>query len=238
MSWNTSNQNTQLEILCLLCCAHTAGTGWGNTLETVLNDINPVFPCTFEKWKSLSRVQLCDPMDCIVQWILQARILEWVAFPFSRGSCQPRDGTQVSCIARRTLYQLSHQGRLEWPLSAAPKSRHICLMPWLFHPHDYFTASLFSSNLKPSHSVHTPYFMEEIIWIRKEPQHWLLPLNLVPSSWENCPCLLLSQTSPSIWPHALTHSAHHPMIYPSVCTSARAISCIILNIHLRYYMAS
>ena len=31
--------------------------------------------------------------------ILQARILEWVDFPFSRGSSQPRDRTQVSCIA-------------------------------------------------------------------------------------------------------------------------------------------
>ena len=35
----------------------------------------------------------------IVNGILQARILEWVAFPFSRGSSQPRDRTQVSCIA-------------------------------------------------------------------------------------------------------------------------------------------
>ena len=42
---------------------------------------------------------LCDPMDCIVHGILQARILEWVAFPFSRGSSQPRDRTQVSHIA-------------------------------------------------------------------------------------------------------------------------------------------
>ena len=33
--------------------------------------------------------------------ILQARILEWVAFPFSRGSSQPMDQTQVSCIAGR-----------------------------------------------------------------------------------------------------------------------------------------
>ena len=33
--------------------------------------------------------------------ILQARLLEWVAFPFSRGSSQPRDQTQVSCIAGR-----------------------------------------------------------------------------------------------------------------------------------------
>ena len=38
---------------------------------------------------------LCNPMDSI----LQARILKWAAFPFSRGSSQPRERTQVSCIA-------------------------------------------------------------------------------------------------------------------------------------------
>ena len=42
---------------------------------------------------------LWGPMDYTVQGILQARILEWVAFPFSRGSSQPRDQTQVSCTA-------------------------------------------------------------------------------------------------------------------------------------------
>ena len=42
---------------------------------------------------------LCDPIHCIVCGILQARTLEWVAFPFSRGSSQPRDWTQVSRIA-------------------------------------------------------------------------------------------------------------------------------------------
>ena len=41
---------------------------------------------------------LCDHMD-LVHRILQARILEWVAFPFFRGSPQPRDQTQVSRIA-------------------------------------------------------------------------------------------------------------------------------------------
>ena len=48
---------------------------------------------------SQSCLTLCDPMDYIVHGILQARILKWVAFPFSRGSSQPRDQTQVSCIA-------------------------------------------------------------------------------------------------------------------------------------------
>ena len=46
---------------------------------------------------------LCDLMDCTVPEILQARILECVAFPFSRRSSQPRDQTQVSCIAADSL---------------------------------------------------------------------------------------------------------------------------------------
>ena len=54
-------------------------------------------------------------MDCIVHGILQARILEWVAAPFSRGSSQPRDGTQVSHIAGRIIYQLSYQEAPKYP---------------------------------------------------------------------------------------------------------------------------
>ena len=49
---------------------------------------------------------LCNPMDysppgSSVHESLQARILEWAAIPFSRGSSQPRDQTRVSCIAGR-----------------------------------------------------------------------------------------------------------------------------------------
>ena len=40
-----------------------------------------------------SCLTLCEPMDYTVYEILQAKILEWVAFPFSRGSSQPRDQT-------------------------------------------------------------------------------------------------------------------------------------------------
>ena len=42
---------------------------------------------------------VCSPPGCSVHGILQARILEWVAISFSRGSSQPRDRTWVSCIA-------------------------------------------------------------------------------------------------------------------------------------------
>ena len=41
----------------------------------------------------------CDPVDYTVRGILWARILAWVAFPFSRASYQPRDRTQVSRMA-------------------------------------------------------------------------------------------------------------------------------------------
>ena len=52
-----------------------------------------------------SCLTLCDPMDYRVHGILQARILEWVVFPFSRGSSQPRSWTQVFCIASKTRTQ-------------------------------------------------------------------------------------------------------------------------------------
>ena len=40
-----------------------------------------------------------NPMGYSVHEILQARILEWIAIPFCRGSSQPRDRTHISCIA-------------------------------------------------------------------------------------------------------------------------------------------
>ena len=51
-------------------------------------------------------VSLCDSKDCrlpdsSIHGILQARIVEWVAIPFSKGSSRPRNLTQVSCIAGR-----------------------------------------------------------------------------------------------------------------------------------------
>ena len=67
------------------------------------------------RMRALSCLTLCGPMDCSpagssVRGILQARILEWVAIFHSRGSSQPRDWTQVSCIGRQVLYHLNHRG--------------------------------------------------------------------------------------------------------------------------------
>ena len=62
-------------------------TSWqidGETVETVKVRI------------AQSCLTLCDPMDYTIHGILQAIRLEWVAFPFSRGSSQPKDQTQIS----------------------------------------------------------------------------------------------------------------------------------------------
>ena len=65
-------------------------TSWqidGETVETVKVRI------------AQSCLTLCDPMDYTIHGILQARILELVALPFSRGSSQTRDQPQVFSIA-------------------------------------------------------------------------------------------------------------------------------------------
>ena len=56
----------------------------------------------------------CSPQRSSVHGISQARILQWVAILFSRGSSQPRDQTWVFCIGRWILY---HQVTWEAPLS-------------------------------------------------------------------------------------------------------------------------
>ena len=60
----------------------------------ILNTLNPTDEEERNKGFSPSlkvKVTLCDPVDYTVHRILQARILEWVAFSFSRGSSQSRD---------------------------------------------------------------------------------------------------------------------------------------------------
>ena len=64
---------------------------------------------------------LCDPMDDTIHGILQARIPEWVAFPFSRGSSQPRKWTQVFHIAGRFF--------TSWATREAPY-KPPCLPTW------------------------------------------------------------------------------------------------------------
>ena len=78
------------------------GRGLVENLSAVLWGHIPmggIAPSCSEMKVAQSCLTLYDPMDYIVHGILQARILEWVAFPFPRGSSQPGDRTWVSCTA-------------------------------------------------------------------------------------------------------------------------------------------
>ena len=77
-------------------------------------------------WVTQSCPTLCDPMDCrlpgsSVHGILQVRILEWVAIPFSRGSSQPKNRTQVSCMTSRffTIWATREALCVSWVISKA-----------------------------------------------------------------------------------------------------------------------
>ena len=75
----------------MLCCVSSFSLVWLSAI-----------PWTVVKVKvAQSFPTLCDTMDCIVYRILQARILEWVNIPFSRGSSHPRNWAQVSRTAGR-----------------------------------------------------------------------------------------------------------------------------------------
>ena len=77
---------------------------------------------------------LSDPMFYTVHGILQARTLEWVAFPFSRESSQPRDQTQVPYIevdslptvlwGKQKAKQRSEWPRKPWWCGHSPRARH------------------------------------------------------------------------------------------------------------------
>ena len=85
-------------------------------LLEVLSDVRLHFFHNYRVKVTQLRPTLCHPMDYIFHGILQARILEWVAIPFSRGSSQPRDRTQVSLTAGR-FFTMNYQGSpriLKW----------------------------------------------------------------------------------------------------------------------------
>ena len=107
-------------------------------LSEFISLAGPWVPDTGEQlqwlWLDLEKVKvevtqscltLCDPVDYSGHGILQAWILEWVAFPFSRGSSQPRDRTQVSHTT----------GRLSVEPQWKPKNTGVgslSLLQWIF----------------------------------------------------------------------------------------------------------
>ena len=101
--WNSPGQNTGVGNLSLLQGIFlTQESNWGllhwrRLLYQLIYQGCPM--CLQFSSVTQSCPTLCDPMDYRVHGILQARILEWVTFPFSRGFSQPGDQIQISCIA-------------------------------------------------------------------------------------------------------------------------------------------
>ena len=91
-----------------------------------------------EREVAQSSPTLCNPMDCSlpgfsIRGIFQARVLEWVAISFSRGSSPPRDRTQVSALQTDALPS-EPPGKPYMQLAAAAKSLQSC--PTLCNPMD------------------------------------------------------------------------------------------------------
>ena len=122
--------------------------------------------CVCVCW-SLSNVQLfCNPMDSSlsepsVHGILQTRILEWVAIPFSRESSWPRDQTLVSCTASRffTIWAIQ--------VSSVPLLSHVqlcgpiaCSTPGFLVHHqllEFTHLHWVGGAIQPSHPLSSPY---------------------------------------------------------------------------------
>ena len=107
-------------------CTQVAGGGrvrvwtWGLGTWAVFLDHSATYPaCMLAKSLQLC-LTLWDPWDCSppgsVVGISQARILEWVAISFSRGSSQPSDRTCISCVSCIGRWALYHQYRLVYIL--------------------------------------------------------------------------------------------------------------------------
>ena len=98
-------------------------TRWGENGAGEAEEASLIWLCVHARTRThthrhkLSCLVLCDPMECSqpgssVHGIFQARILEWVAISFFRGSSGPTDRTSVSCIDRRILYHWATLGSL------------------------------------------------------------------------------------------------------------------------------
>ena len=149
-----------------------------------------------------SCLTLCDPLNYSlpspsVHGILQARILEWVAIPFSRETSQPRDGTWVSHIAGRffTLCDTREAPVVcityvifRYPINVLKPCCLIWTSPSAWHDlaeseHRCRQCSAF--NLSLSHHGHLgPPFSRQREWLFLSPPHSYLPdlLNISPSS--------------------------------------------------------
>ena len=105
--------------------------------------------CVCVHARVLSHVWLCNPVNCSlsgssVRGILQARILEWMAISFSKGSSRPRNQIHVSCVSWIGRWILYHWAT--WDSNVAKFSK--CSLFFLPHRHELTSCLESSSGIK------------------------------------------------------------------------------------------
>ena len=115
---------------------------------------------------------LCDPTDYTAHGILQARTLEWVAFPFSRGIFPTQGSNPGLPHCRQILYQLSHQG--------SPR-----ILAWVAYPFSRGSSPMRVSEgihlLFPTHSASAPTLFYSKLFLVPTTQ-----LKSASSAWSWC----------------------------------------------------
>ena len=151
--------------------------------------------------RAQSCLTFCDPMNCSppgssVQGILQARILEWVAISYSRGSSRSRDGTLISCLTGRGIcHSLPRMlpGTLAAGIQPAQGASSFGLTP-LFCAKNLWESCV----LRIIHEIRSVWYQswEDVTWGKQEPPvgpHWV-------SGWPGSrPCTSSSPLVPP-WP--------------------------------------
>ena len=142
--------------------------------------------CVHAKWlqSTLCNLVDCSPPGSSVHGILQVRIPEWVAIPFSRGYSWPRDRTCVSCIAGK-FFTTEPLGNPKWAIIFFFNWRIIALQnfvvfcqtsTWLSHRYPYIP-SLWTSPFHPSRLIQSPW----VSWaIQQIPVGYLFYILLFP----------------------------------------------------------
>ena len=177
--WNISFDSV-IHILCLTCDPHSTITSsrdlWDITSSWQFTgdsgQLLLLFSCSvvFNSFATPWTIAHQTPLSMRIPWILQARILEWIAISSSRGSSWPRDRTLVSCIGRRIFYLWAtrkpilantvrqkiekRQGKQEEERKAQGdrKKKSHCLYPLQIIATNYFT----SEQLCQSKCMHEP----------------------------------------------------------------------------------
>ena len=111
---NKGQRQTYKSVSRFLCALHKGHRQIPQTRDTALLPCRCA--CSGQSCPILFDSTGCSPPSSSVHGILQARIPEWIAIPFSRGSSRPRDWIQVSCIAGSffTIWATGKSSRRVW----------------------------------------------------------------------------------------------------------------------------